>query len=376
MTENLQNYLILGKEYTEEELKVYAKGKVTNEFTPIWERDIFRFILDWISPMEYIEIQTSGSTGIPKVMEVDKIHVEASARATIDYLELKKGGIAFLCLPIQYIAGKMMVVRALIGGMDLYFAEPTSTPDMSAMDNIEFAGMIPMQVSKLLETEKGKKELNKIQKLIIGGSFVPTSLEEKVASLPNKIWSTFGMTETITHIALRRLNGTEKSDWYEPLPTVKVSLDERGCAVIDASYIGVKGLITNDLAQIKTGGNFRILGRIDNTVMSGGLLLFPEVIEKKLHGHFGLEFFIAGLRDHDLGERLVIFIEDPKKELVDKEKEIMKAIEEKLTGYEVPRSIIFMDEFTRTRNSKIMRAVTIENYVAQFDETLEIEDEE
>lgn len=376
MTESKQNYLILGKAYTEDELKVYARGKVMNEFTPSWEKDIFRFILDWISPMEYIEIQTSGSTGAPKVMEVDKTQVEASARATIDYLELKEGSIAFLCLPTQYIAGKMMIVRSLIGGMDLHFAEPISTPDMSSMDKIEFAGMIPMQASKLLETEKGRKELSKIKKLIIGGSFVPTSIEDKVASLPNKIWSTFGMTETITHIALRRLNGTERSDWYAPLPTVKVSLDERGCVIIDAGYIGVKGLITNDLAQIDAEGKFRILGRIDNTVMSGGLLLFPEVIEKKLHGHFGLEFFIAGLRDPELGEQLVIFIEDPKKELADKEKDIMKGLEEKLTGYEVPRSIIFIDEFSRTGNSKILRAVTIENYVAQFDETLEIEDDD
>jgi len=375
MTEQKQIYRISGETYTKEDLKTYANGKVKNASTPAWEKDIHRFILDWISPMEYLQVHTSGSTGLPKPIEIEKKYFEASAMASISFLDLKKGGISFLCLSTNFIAGKMMIVRSLVGGLDLHYTEPSSTPDMTGHDDIEFAGMIPMQVTKLLETDDGKNNLNKIQKLIVGGSFVPVSLEEKVKQLPNKIWSTFGMTETLTHIALRRLNGPEASELYTPLPTVKISLDERGCAVINAEYIGVNDQVTNDLAQISSDGRFRILGRIDNIVMSGGLLLHPEIIEKKLHGFIDQEFFLAGLRDHELGERLVIFIEDPGEELSKKENDLLKAIHQRLTGYEIPKSIIFMEEFSRTGNSKILRPVTVENYVAQFDETIEDEQE-
>lgn len=375
MTDQTKSFKIAGKSYSTEELKEYAKGKVKNDKTPAWEKDIYRFILDWISPMEYLQVQTSGSTGLPKVIEIDKSYFEASAMATIKHLELKDG-ISFLCLPTSYVAGKMMIVRSFVGGMDLYYTEPSSTPEMTDIEKIEFAGMIPMQVTKLLESEAGQQQLNKIEKLIIGGSFVPTSLEEKVRSMPNKIWSTYGMTETITHIALRRLNGSEVSDQYTPLETVELRLDERGCAVVDAEYVGVKGLITNDLAQISKDGRFRILGRIDNIVMSGGLLLTPEIIEKKLHGFVNNDFFLTGMRDHELGERLVIFIEDPNDNLSKTENDLRIAIEERLSGYEIPKSIIFMKEFERTGNGKILRPVTVENYVAQFDETVEEEEVE
>lgn len=371
MTEQQKKYRISGKAYNEEGLKTFAKNKVKKSSTPDWEKAIFRFILDWISPLELIEVHTSGSTREPKHMDIPKIYFEASAKASIQTMNIKEGGVAFLCLPTQYIAGKMMIVRALVGGLDLHYAEPSSTPDMSGLKKIEFAGMIPMQVAKLLETEKGKKELNKIQKLIIGGSFVPASLEDKIKSLPNEIWATYGMTETITHIALRRLNGPDASDLYTPMPTVKVHLDNRGCAVVDAEYIGIKGLETNDLVQLSSDGKFRVLGRIDNMVMSGGLLLSPEIIEKKLHGFVDPDFFLTGLRDHELGERLVLFVEDVKKELEEKENEIWVSIKEKLTGYEIPKAIIFMEEFERTGNGKILRANTVENYVAQFDDSTE-----
>lgn len=375
MTDKMQTYRIAGKSYTEEDLKVFAKGKVKNEATPVWEKKIHRFILDWISPMEYIQVETSGSTGLPKTIELQKAHVEASAQATLTFLGLKQGDTAYLCLPVDYIAGKMMVVRSLVGGFDLHYAEPSSTPDLTALDKIDFAGMIPMQVSKLLESDNGKQQLNKIEKLIIGGSFVPASLEDKIKTLPNKIWSTYGMTETITHIALRRLNGENTSEKYTPLPTVNVSLDERGCLVIYADYVDVKGLITNDLAQISSDGSFKVLGRIDNIVMSGGLLLHPEIIEKKLHGFVDRDFFLSGLRDQELGERLVIFIEDPNGDLSTKETELQNAINERLTGYEIPKSIIFMEKFDRTGNGKILRPVTVENYVAQFDTSIDDEEE-
>ncbi len=369
MTDQKLTYRISGKTYTAEELNVYAKGKVKSPATPIWEKDVHRFILDWLSPLELLQVQTSGSTGLPKTIEFPKEFIEASAQASISYLNLKEGGIAYLCLPTQFIAGKLMVVRSMIGGMDLHFSEPSSLPDLGKLDEVEFAGMIPLQVARMLSTVKGRENLAKIKNLIIGGSFVPTNLEEKLKLLPNKIWSTYGMTETITHIALRRLNGEEASDWYTPLPTVKVKLDDRGCAVIDAEYIEVEGLISNDLAQIDTSGRFKILGRIDNAINSGGLLLHPEIVEKKLYEFIENDFFLAGLHDNELGERLVLFIEDPEEKLESHEDNLWKIINERLSGYEVPKSIVYIEEFERSANGKILRPNTVDEYVSRFNES-------
>lgn len=368
MTEQKQTYRIKGKTYSEEELKDFSKKMVKSDKTPKWEKEIYHFILDWISPLELLPVQTSGSTGLPKSLEIPKEFIEASAKASVNFMELEKGKVAFLCLPVQFIAGKLMVVRAFVGGLDLHYTEPSSLPDTSDIKEIEFAGMIPMQVTKMLESANGEEELKKIKKLIIGGSFVPSGLEARLRNFPNKIWATYGMTETITHVALRRLNGEEASEWYTPFPTVSLRMDERGCAVIDAPYIDVKGLVSNDIIKLGPDGKFKVLGRIDNVVMSGGLLLHPELIEKKIYAVIDNDFFVAGMHDHELGERLVLFVEDPEKKLAETNNELMDVVRERLTGYEVPKNIVFMEKFMRTGNGKILRANTVDEYVAQLNE--------
>jgi O-succinylbenzoic acid--CoA ligase len=321
--------------------------------TPQWEREIWSFIMEWFSAADSIEVKTSGSTGKPKSIPILKEHMAASAKATIQFLGLKPGDIALLCLPVKYIAAKMMIVRALVGGLDLHFVEPSSAPYLEKLDRIDFAAMVPLQVKAVLERQ-GAGQLEKIGNLIIGGGFVPIGLEKQLKDLKSNIWQTYGMTETVTHIAMRRINGPQASAFYTPLPGVNVSLDERDCLVIDAEQIGVAGLETNDVCELESEGMFRVLGRIDNVVNSGGVKLIPEVIEQKLQGFIEKEFYVAGLPDDTLGERLVIYIQGGQ-EMNREAFFLWEEMEKRLTGYEIPKEIIFKEGFEKTVSGKIIR---------------------
>jgi O-succinylbenzoic acid--CoA ligase len=353
-----QIFHIAGNSFDKPGLISICLEKISVIGTPAWEREIWSFIHEWLSPSSYIEVQTSGSTGKPKTISLLKKHMEASAKATIDFLKLSANDSALLCLPVKYIAGKMMIVRALTGGINLFFTEPSATPDLSALNQISFSAMVPLQVANLLQNNDGKTEINKIQKLLIGGSFLPDGLEDQLQNVKSECWQTYGMTETITHIALRKLNGTDAGDWYKPLPGLEIEVDTRGCLMINAPQIGVKQLHTNDLAGINERGEFKIIGRSDNVIVSGGVKLSPESIEKKLQGVIPGKFFIGSLPDKKLGEQLILLIEDTGK--VNRTVfHIWKSIEERLKDYEIPKEIFFLKKFTKTGNGKIMRSETL-----------------
>jgi len=317
-----------------------------------WKKDVLHFVINWMSGEENMPVTTSGSTGEPKKISLNKKHMEASAKVTLDFFGLKPGDKALLCLPEKYIAGKMMIVRALIGKLDLYCIEPSSTP-MAKLPEIDFAAMTPAQVSALMESEEGIRFLNNIRQLILGGSFIPEKLDQQIQHLKTKVWHTYGMTETITHIALRKVNGKDASQWFAPLPGVNIQLADDGCLQIDALQIGVFSLKTNDLIEI-SGKGFRILGRKDNVVISGGVKLFPEQIEKKLEGLFENLFFLIGVPDDKYGEKLVLVIER-KNKAEPNENQLWKLIKNKLTGYEIPKEIVSAEEIEITSNGKIIR---------------------
>jgi O-succinylbenzoic acid--CoA ligase len=347
-------YLIQGKAFSQDELELFCTQKVADQKPAEWEKECYYFILEWFSPLSSIKVHTSGSTGRPKEIYLQKEFMEVSARATIEFFKLKPENNALLCLPVKYIAGKMMIVRALVGGLNLLINEPTSVPDIEKFQKIDFCAMVPNQVASLFETEKGIEQLERIQNLIIGGSFIPQNLESKIKQLANQVWQTYGMTETITHIALRKISGKKKTTWFTPLIYVNVKLDRRSCLVISAEEIGVKKLVTNDLAKMTVKNKFKILGRIDNVILSGGVKLFPEKIEKKLSGWIQNSFYFGGLPDDKLGQRMVLYIEDEGK-LRTEIYQIWEKIEAKLKGFEIPKEIIFREHFNRTENGKIIR---------------------
>ena len=279
--------------------------------------DLKEFLAEWHNDSPTILVHTSGSTGKPKPMLVEKRRMEASARITCQFLGLKEGDTALLCMPLDYIAGKMMVVRSLTCGLRLIAVEPTGTPYWD--EPVDFAAMVPLQVWNLLQEEEGRYRLQQIRHLIIGGGAINDELADALKDFPNQIYSTYGMTETLSHIALRRLNGPERSDWYTPFEGVNVSLNDENCLVIKAPAVHDGPLVTNDIAELLpspigegTGVRlFRILGRKDNVICSGGVKIQIEEVERLLSPHLSVPFMITKAPDVKLGEQVVLLTESP-----------------------------------------------------------------
>lgn len=303
-----------------------------------------------------ITVNTSGSTGIPKPIELEKSRMIASAKATLTYFNLQPQQKALLCLPVKYIAGKMMVIRALVGELDMMLAEPSSNPlqQLPKETHLHFAAMIPMQVKESLSDLATTDQFKSIEQVIIGGGAIPSVLETQLKSLPNKLYATYGMTETITHIAVRKINHSKTPDQYEALPNVKFWQDERACLQITAPAVCSEQLTTNDVVELLDYYHFKWLGRFDHVVNSGGVKLHPERIEKQLEQYLDRRFFLCGRPDERLGEQLMMVIEG---EPLDKvtEKLLRNFMEEQLERFEVPKVIEYRPQFEETPTGKVIR---------------------
>ena len=308
------------------------------------------FIAEWHSDSAYVRVQTSGSTGAPKPMLVEKRRMQNSARITCDFLGLKAGDTALLCMSLDYIAGKMMVVRSLERGLRLLAVEPSGHPLMALADRIDFAAMVPLQVWNTLQVPEERARLEAIKHLIIGGGAIDEAMADELRAFPNAVWSTYGMTETLSHIALRRLNGPEASEWYTPFPSVSVSLTDEDCLVIDAPEVCAQRLVTNDIADLSADGRFRILGRKDNVICSGGIKIQAEEVERQLQPHLHEPFLISKRRDAKFGEIVVLLTEGS----VDEARQICERI---LTQYHRPRAYVHIDHIPLTETGKPARRV-------------------
>ena len=319
------------------------------------------FLTEWHNDSPTVLVHTSGSTGKPKPLLVEKRRMEASARVTCHFLGLKEGDTALLCMPLDYIAGKMMVVRALTCGLKLIVEEPSglpllrphlTSPDLG--EEIDFAAMVPLQVWNLLQ--QAPERLRQIRHLIIGGGAINDELAEALKDLPNHIWSTYGMTETLSHIALRRLNGPDRSDWYTPFEGVDVSLNEDNCLVINAPAVHDGPLVTNDIAELLpltshlSTKQFRILGRKDNVICSGGIKIQIEEVERQLHPHLHEPYMITKAPDTKLGEQVVLLTESPDIPAV---QDICRQV---LPKYRQPRQYLHIDHIPLTETGKPARA--------------------
>lgn len=314
--------------------------------TPSIQQQVADFIQDWHADSPTLCVQTSGSTGNPKKMEVLKTQMLESAKITCRFLGLNENDKALLCLPLQYIAGKMMVVRALYAGLDLYSVEPSGHPLADVNIDFDFAAMIPLQVYNSLQIPEERQRLSTIKHLIIGGGAIDKVLEQELSTLPNAIYSTYGMTETLSHIALRRISGPEASLYYTPLPNVQVSLSEDNTLIIDAPLVANETLITNDIVELRPDGTFRILGRKDNVINSGGIKVQIEEVERILHPHITGSFAISCIPHSKLGEAIVLLIEDANNP------EIKSRIEQLLPRYQQPLHICSVASIPLTGNGK------------------------
>lgn len=313
--------------------------------------DLDEFLKEWNNDADKVLVHTSGSTGKPKPMWVEKRRMEASAHITCQFLGLKAGDSALLCMPLDFIAGKMVVVRAVVCGLHLTDVGACGHPLKGLKEPPCFAAMVPMQVYNSLQTPQEAAILRGIKQLIIGGGAIDEGLEATLRTFPNAVWSTYGMTETLSHIALRRLNGREASEWYAPLDSVKVSLNAERQLVIDAPKVCPTTLTTNDIAEISTDGRrFRIIGRKDNVICSGGIKMQIEEMESALRSYMREPFMITKVKDEKFGEAVVLLT-------TDKDKDAARQVcAEQLDKYQMPRHIITVTAIPTTKTGKPARA--------------------
>ncbi|MDR7833153.1 AMP-binding protein [Riemerella anatipestifer] len=309
-----------------------------------FEYQVLNFLEDWYSEKPCVSVKTSGSTGVPKVFEVEKERMKASATMTCGFLGLNRSNKALLCLPVEYISGKMMLVRAMERGLKLLIKTPSINPLEDLDEEVDFCAMTPLQV----EYSLGKIDL--IKKLIIGGAAVSESLKAKLKGVMSRIYETYGMSETLSHIALKQITPNEELD-FKPLQNIFLTQDERGCLCIEAPLLTSEKLITNDLVELKEGGVFSFLGRVDNVINSGGVKIIPEQLEDKLKKIISNELVFSSISDDVLGEKLVLVIEGE-----------MSQETQKLLGeiaydkpYYAPKEIVFLDKIPRTPNGKVNR---------------------
>ena len=307
-----------------------------------FDRITGEFLLEWFNKKSFITVTTSGTTGVPKKINLEKQAMVNSALATAEFFNLKAENRVLNCLSTNYIAGKMMLIRSMILGFEMDFVTPTSNPLKGIRHHYDFVAMVPMQVQNSI------LELSKVKKLIVGGSKISESLRNQLLEVPTQIYETYGMTETITHIAVKKIG--EKS--FSVLPNIKIATDERGCLVIIASHISETKISTNDVVELLSENQFLLFGRIDNVINSGGVKLFPEQIEAKLSDKIKQRFFVIGIPDEKLGEQVLIVIEG-KPTLFD------DLVFENLDPYEKPKSIRFVTKFIETESGKVMRKETL-----------------
>ena len=345
------------------------------------------FFSEWNNDSDRVLVHTSGSTGKPKPMMVEKKRMLNSARITCDFLGLKPGDSALLCMSLDYIAGKMVVVRSIERHLHLISVSPSGHPlkDINLKDangkdvngEITFAAMVPMQVYNTLQVPEERERLTHIRHLIIGGGAIDASLEKELRSLPGNIaiWSTYGMTETLSHIALRRINGDEASEWYQPFDSVKISQTDEGCLVIDAPLVCAETLVTNDIVEIEPyiynkveKLRFRIKGRKDNVICSGGIKIQIEEVEALLKPHLEKPFMIAKKKDEKFGEIAVLLTEDEDLKKVEatirrllsgKSDDSNKSSESKSHKYWIPREFRYVEHLPLTETGKPKRSILL-----------------
>ncbi|MGA0558585.1 AMP-binding protein [Larkinella sp. VNQ87] len=334
-----------------------------------YEAKAVEFCRDWLSGQATFTLQTSGSTGTPKLIRLSRRQMAASARLTGQTFGLQPGDRALVCLNVGYIAGVMMLVRGLELGLTLTVVEPASNPFQTLNPDIpafEFAAFVPLQLQTLLDTPKQSLPvLNRMKAILVGGAAVDRGLANRLQIIESPVFSTYGMTETVSHIAIRRLNGPEHSEVFRALDGVELGVDERHCLNIKAAATDFETVQTNDVVELLDSQHFRLLGRADFIINSGGVKIQPErveeVIAKLLAGP--QRFFVYGLPDERLGQQVALFIEAENDWPETVAQAIKNRVRAEIGPYAVPRSIFFMSSFPKTPTGKIDKKRVVEGHI-------------
>ena len=324
------------------------------------------FCKDWLNGKQYFVFHTSGSTGTPKKIELTRAQLEASANATIQALNLNSTEKIFICLNTQLIAGAMMLVRGMLLNCELFLIEPTSDPLKYLDENhqMTFASFVPMQLHNLLNDDLiAEQKINRFKNILIGGTSINSSLEKKLSLLNTNIFQTYGMTETVSHIALKKV-GSENH--FSVLPNIEIKKDERDCLCIKGKVTNNKWIIANDLVELIDSTHFNLLGRVDDVINSGGVKIIPSKVENVIHEVLSIlhldvkEFFVASQKDDLLGEKLIaVFC--CKKFSDEDQKKLTSKLSQYLSTYEIPKAFYFLSFFEKTTSGKIDKIGTFKN---------------
>ena len=341
------------------DLSLASEPEKLNDF----EKQCINFAKAWLNGTKSFNIQSSGSTGKPKTIILKRELMEYSARQTIDKLKLQKEDKALVCLNTSYVGGMMMLVRALIEEMKIECVEPSSNPLKNHHKYFDFIALAPLQLETILlqNNEQEIKLLNQAKAVIVGGAAVSTSLIKQTQALECPIYSTYGMTETISHIGLKRLNGNKAEKNFTTLGDCQLKTDSRGCLVINGKITQNQDIVTNDLVEIFSENEFLWLGRIDNVINSAGIKFQTETLESKIKECISENYFITGIPCNTLGEKISLWIENSEKTKINQnqKKAILENLNKKLSKYEKIRELFFVNKFEYTPTDKIQRKKTV-----------------
>lgn len=322
-----------------------------------WEINFANLLLSLRNSKDHIIVFTSGSSGKPRAIKILKQHLIYSATKTTLYFNITHTSTIICCLPTNYIAGIMMVVRAFVSGCNMVFVKPNANPIRNFIGNCDFIAMTMYQFQHSLPDLENN---NSIKTILLGGGPIHESIQNAILQLSQTVYHSYGMTETCSHIALRNC---KKENNFTLLQGITISRNAGGCLVIDAPHITQKTITTNDLVEIFDDETFSILGRVDTIINSGGIKIIPEVIEEKLSVYITEPFFISSVPDTYLGEKIIMVVETTESEqYLNNIKDITQKILEK---FEIPKEYYFIPTFIYTPTKKIDKIQTFSQQYTQ-----------
>lgn len=331
----------------------------------------YDFIALWLSGQEQFILNTSGSTGTPKPIAVSRNQLTSSAAMTGKALELGKGTRALVCLNVSYIAGMMMLVRGMELGWQLTVIEPASNPllNLDPESQFDFAALVPLQLMEILANPETENQVNRLGKILLGGAPVSISLQKKIPGLAVPVFQSYGMTETVSHVALRRLNGENPELNYTFLPGIEFGLDAKNCLFVSGAVTKDEKIQTNDLAEIE-GNTFNWIGRADNIINSGGVKIVLDKVDAGIaEVLYNLEitnpFFVWFRQDEKWGQMLILVIEGTVRSITPEL--LLAEIRKHVSAYETPKHVYFVNQFTRTATEKVDKRRTVQSLLASSD---------
>ncbi len=360
----MKNLKINHKEISYENI---INKKFSNSDFSEYEMKTLIFCQNWLKEKENFTVNTSGSTGKPKPININRNKMITSAKLTGEFLNLKSNDKEFICLSSEYIAGMMMIVRGFVLDLDINIFDVSSNPLKNIKDKFDFSAFVPMQLYEIIKNTPEKIELlNLMKNIIIGGGAINYNLEKELINLKGNVYNTYGMTETITHIALRKINGDNRKEYFTCLKGVNISQDTRGCLVINSDITNNQEIVTNDLVEILSEKDFKVIGRIDNIINSGGIKIQAETIEiaidKVLFNlKLNLRFFVSSLIDEKYGHIVITAFESKKIDL-DLENKVLSNLKKILKKYEIPKKILYTEKFQETETGKIDKIKTMKTF--------------